>query len=112
VRGRGPFLVERPRDLGEAAATRVLEPDTVNDRLRQRRRSSGDATPAGGPRWFDVLVEKSLEFAGGDQPLTPRGLHGADGGNDASVDRGDADAESFGGLLAGVGEAAGLVGLV
>jgi hypothetical protein len=60
VCGRDSFSVERPRNLGEAAATRVLEADTVDDRLRQGRRSASGTMPAGGPRWFDVLVEQSL----------------------------------------------------
>jgi hypothetical protein len=58
--GRDSFLVERPRDLGEAAAARVSKADTIDDWLRQGRRSTGRTTPAGGPRWLDVLAQESV----------------------------------------------------
>jgi hypothetical protein len=66
VSGRDSFLVEGPRDVGKAAAARVLEADPVDDGLLQGRRSAGGNTLAGGPRWFEVLPEQSLEFEGGD----------------------------------------------
>jgi hypothetical protein len=57
---RDSFFVERSRDLGEAAATRVLEANAVDDRLGQGRTSAGGTMLAGLPRWLDVLVEESV----------------------------------------------------
>jgi hypothetical protein len=98
-------------DLAETLPARVLEPDPVDDALRQR------PWPAGGPstraitRWLEVISQESFELRDGNEPLTPRRLDCAHRRNEATVDGRDADPESFGSLLAAVGEAGRLVNL-
>src|SRR6266508_2409598 len=57
---------------------------------------------------FEVFTEEALELGDRDQPLTPGRLDRVHGGNEAAVDRRDADAERLGCLLAAVGEPLGL----
>lgn len=111
MRGWNPVYGERPRDLGEPLTAGVLEPNPVDDALRQGRRSTGWPPLPAIARRLDMLAYETLELGNGNQPLPPRGLHGADGGNESTVDRGDAHTESRSSLLAAVGEAVDFVDL-
>jgi hypothetical protein len=104
VGGRDTVLVECPRDLGQPAATRVLQPDPVDDPPRQGWRAPWRTGLAALSWRLEVLAEETVEFGDRDQPLTPGRLHGAHDRDDAAVDRRDANPERFGGLPAAVGE--------
>jgi hypothetical protein len=108
VRRRDAVRVECAGDVGEAPAAGVLEADVLDDAPREGRRAPWCPVLAGFPGQFEVLVEEAFELCVGDQPLSPRRLHRAHGRDDATVDRGDADAEGLGRLLAAVGETLGL----
>jgi hypothetical protein len=112
VGGRDTVVVEGASDLGEAVPARVLQTDPLDDVSRERRRTACVAALARLTGRLEVLAEEALQLGGGDQPLAPGGLHRAQQGHYATVDRGDADPERFGGLLAAVGEAIGLFDLL
>ena len=93
--GGDAILVQPARNLGEAAAARVVEADAVDDSREQRRRLSRRASLAGVARRFEVLAEEALELGDRDQPLPPRRLHRVHGRDEPAVDRRDALAERW-----------------
>jgi len=108
VGGGDVVVVECACDLGEAAAAGVVEVDAFDDAPGQCRRPARCAGFVGVAGRLEVVAEKAFEFGDGDQPLPPGGLDCVQGGDEVTVDRGDAEAERFGGLLAAVGETFGL----
>ncbi len=99
-------------DLSEAATSRVVETDPLDDALRKRLRPTGRTSSCATARRRDVVAHEALEFVDGDEPLTPRQLDRVDGRNDTAVDGRDAHPERLGGLAARVGETSDLGGLL
>jgi hypothetical protein len=89
----------------EAPTARILEFDPVDDFLRQRRHPAGGASTRASTRRLEVLPNESLELSDGNEPLSPRRLDRAHSGDEAAINRRDANAERLGSLLAAVGEA-------
>jgi hypothetical protein len=52
-----------------------------------------------------ALGQEAVKLAGKDKARAPLGLHRGNRGHDASIERGETDAEGFRSLLARVGEA-------
>jgi hypothetical protein len=109
VRGLDALIVQCTRDIGQPTAARVLETNSVDDTRRELgwtpRRTATDARAGR----LEVFADEVFEFGDRDEPLSPRRLDRVHGGDDAAVDRRDADAEGFGGLFAGVCEPVGFV---
>src|SRR6266511_2635920 len=111
MRGRDTFGRERLRDLAEASTTRVLEPYPVDDGLRERWAAPGRTARDRSTPGLEMLSHEPLELADRDEPLTPRRLHGVNGGHDSAVDRRDADAEGLRRLPSAISQALGLASL-
>lgn len=95
--------VELARDLAQALALGVSSADASNHFGRNPRLSTGPRGLAGSCRLL-ALDEVALELGDWDQPCAPFRLHGRDCRDDAAIERGEADADRLGGLLACVGE--------
>ena len=97
--------VEPARDLAEGLSGGVPLTDTSDDFGRDRRPATGTHdSSARRFRFSPALGEVALELCSRDQPRTPFRLHGWYRGDDATVERCEADTERLGGLLARVGE--------
>ena len=107
-----PFVVQRSRDLGEPEAAGVLQADAIHKGRGQHRSPAGSPARFGGARLLQMLTDELLQFGDRDQSLPPRRLDGADCGNDAPIDRRDADAESLGSLTAAAGKTLHIVALM
>jgi hypothetical protein len=105
VRGRDTVRIERLGDLAETPTARILQLDPIDDARRQRRRPARRPLLRASTRRLEVLPNESLELCDGNEPLTPRRLDRAHSGDEAAIDRRDANAERLGSLLAAVGEA-------
>jgi hypothetical protein len=104
MRSRDPIHGQTVGDLGKRPAARVLKTDPRDNRLGEYRSTSSQTSRR--PRTADLHVggQKRLKLSNRDQPLTPRRLHRIDQRDNAPVDRGNADAEGVGRLLAAVGK--------
>lgn len=104
MRRRDTVVCERARDLGEAAAARVLKPDALDDLPRKGWRPTGGAARWAAAGGLAVLVQQAHELGTGDESLAPGELDGLDRRHDVAVDRRDAHPERFGSLAARIGE--------
>jgi hypothetical protein len=81
------IVVERSCDLGEPAAASVFQAYAVDDALGQHGSSASSPALISVARVLQMLREESLQFGNRDESLPPGRLDGADGGNDAPIDR-------------------------
>ena len=103
LRGRDLFSIELARDLAQALASGVSSSE-VSDQLGRESRLATGTSGLPTSRRLPTLDEVTLELGDWDQPCTPFRLHCFDCRDDAAIERCEADADRFGGLLARVGE--------
>ena len=103
LRGRDMFSVELARDLAQALALDVSSAD-ARSQLRGNPRFTTGPRDSAQSRRLPTLGKVTLELGDWDQPCTPLRPHRCDCRDDAAIERCEADADRFGGLLARVGE--------
>ena len=105
LRGSRTIGVEPAGDLAEAAAVRVLALDARHEVRRDGPLAThGPRCPARNARLLGSLGNVALELRDRNQPSAPLGQNRRDHGDDAPVERGEANAERLGGLRACVRE--------
>jgi hypothetical protein len=102
--GWSRVCIEAGRDPVQAYPRTVLRADSFDHLRRQDRRTTSRRRYGARLRRLSSLGNHAFEFVNGDQPRAPGHLDRVDVRQDSADEGRAADAESFGGLRARVGE--------